>query len=920
MSRVIRICPGVGDRKCGAFLSSLDRNPHPTCTGCRGKICTMEMTCYICADWSVAKWEQFVQKRAYKDRKKPSRPSGSVPPAPPTSPRAFSPLGVSRPGTSSSSSRPSGGQGKQGGGLREHLVLCLERLPPLPLDLGPARGVGVFLDCRLVRAGALPLLFLLRERAKWELLARSRLPLPAPLPLLSLPIPHRTLDDVRNRGRLRSLAPTCYPPMVPGLRIEEHGRIGELGHGRVAPVDVAVVLALSPLPVHGQEVESIDDGHRPGRSLLVPALAVTGRGQLTAIGHAVSKRAPLPAGEIGVTARGHTLSRVALVTARGHAGDNLPLLPARSQAEEPGRLGRRETQEGAEAVASQPPAVSEVPVAVTPVARGAALTALPSAVQDLARFFLSLSGSSSLGAVSSIAGVTASAAGSGGAVCPPTDANGAVTTCTVTVTRAGAGVLTAAPAAVPGVSGEQQRRVESRSRRRCSRSSSDGTDRRAKKRARRRSPPGPSSRRWGRHYRSSSDSSEEDRADVSPPRSGRAPGGTPGGARSSRAYDRSPRPGTSQSYARDDRYRSGAGRRSPAPSVAADDDRSSAFESVDFDRDDSFRSVLGLIRSFHGMEEPAGVPSARCKISLASAYGLMSEVSPAFTLPASPFVRSFLDDTNLALAKFLEDQTVHGFLPVPGRRHRRYYRTSSSSFPEPHTVPPGVTSITLEKVSEAKKRSVALSASQVSSMEAMLSGVCEVSSWLDWWLSTCVGFRDHLPVEVRADFERLMISGSRALEFLASQGCTTLGNLVLVRRDSLLADVRSTVPAEEVARLRYSPLPETASLFPHPLLDSALIKMRAAASDALVQRTLHPPRIPWKPAVAGQSAGSSTAASGQAAYSGARPAQKQSSGSSPSGQSGQRKKKGKGKAPFSSSSRGSGRSGGKGKGAGKKSA
>ena len=112
---------------------------------------------------------------------------------------------------------------------------------------------------------------------------------------------------------------------------------------------------------------------------------------------------------------------------------------------------------------------------------------------------------------------------------------------------------------------------------------------------------------------------------------------------------------------RGERYRSGAGRRSPAPSGAADDDRSSAFESVDFDRDDSFRSVLGLIRSFHCMEEPAGVPSARCKTSLASTYGLMSEVSPAFTLPASPLVRSLLDDTNLALAKFLEDQTVHGF-------------------------------------------------------------------------------------------------------------------------------------------------------------------------------------------------------------------------------------------------------------------
>ena len=61
-------------------------------------------------------------------------------------------------------------------------------------------------------------------------------------------------------------------------------------------------------------------------------------------------------------------------------------------------------------------------------------------MQVLARFFLSLSGSSSLGAIGGIAGVTASAAGSGGAVCPLTDAGGAVTTCTTAVTPDGAGV------------------------------------------------------------------------------------------------------------------------------------------------------------------------------------------------------------------------------------------------------------------------------------------------------------------------------------------------------------------------------------------------------------------------------------------------------------------------------------------------
>ena len=47
---------------------------------------------------------------------------------------------------------------------------------------------------------------------------------------------------------------------------------------------------------------------------------------------------------------------------------------------------------------------------------------------------------------------------------------------------------------------------------------------------------------------------------------------------------------------------------------------------------------------------------------------------------------------------------MHGFLPVPGRRQRSYYgtSTSSSSFPGPYTVPPGLTSITMEKASEVR--------------------------------------------------------------------------------------------------------------------------------------------------------------------------------------------------------------------------
>ena len=99
-----------------------------------------------------------------------------------------------------------------------HLVLCLVGLPLLPLDLGPARGVGVPLGIRLARAGLLPLLLLLREEEERELPARDRRPFPESPSLLTLPNSHRTFHDVRIRGDHQSLAPAFYPPAIHALR------------------------------------------------------------------------------------------------------------------------------------------------------------------------------------------------------------------------------------------------------------------------------------------------------------------------------------------------------------------------------------------------------------------------------------------------------------------------------------------------------------------------------------------------------------------------------------------------------------------------------------------------------------------------------------------------------------------------------
>ena len=166
---------------------------------------------------------------------------------------------------------------------------------------------------------------------------------------------------------------------------------------------------------------------------------------------------------------------------------------------------------------------------------------LPSAVQDLARFFLSLSGSSSLGAVGGAAGVATHR--ESGFSCA---LQLLVVVQSHLAVPAGVSSPPPASAAVPGSSGHQQRQETSRSSRRRRRSSSDGTGRVSKKRPRVRSPsPSPSSRYQVRSYRSSSESSEDTRAETSPPRTGRAPGGTPGDSRPSPVGGCSPRPGPS---------------------------------------------------------------------------------------------------------------------------------------------------------------------------------------------------------------------------------------------------------------------------------------------------------------------------------------------------------------------------------------
>ena len=202
--------------------------------------------------------------------------------------------------------------------------------------------------------------------------------------------------------------------------------------------------------------------------------------------------------------------------------------------------------------------------------------------------------------------------------------------------------------------------------------------------------------------------------------------------------------------------------------------------SVEEERDDSFTAVLDLIRYSHNLEKLAGMAPSRGKTALAQTLGLQAEPSPALHLPSSPLIGTLVD-VNSVFVKFVEEQTPNGFIPLPMKRQRQYYRTSNPTFPGPYAVPPGLVSLMLDKTSEPKKRPIRIPHSLVSSFETAWSGVGEVTSCLDWWLSTVAAFREVLPDEACVNFEWLMVSGAKVLEFLGSQAVPALGNLVLLR-------------------------------------------------------------------------------------------------------------------------------------------
>ena len=264
------------------------------------------------------------------------------------------------------------------------------------------------------------------------------------------------------------------------------------------------------------------------------------------------------------------------------------------------------------------------------------------------------------------------------------------------------------------------------------------------------------------------------------------------GSRTSR--DRSPQPGPSSQTQADaaPRERRAGERRDarafPAAPGEEEDERAGSTEPPVLEKDAPFRQVLKSIRDYHGFPTPPETtPHLDCS-AMARHLGLPLDHAPALHLPASQLTKALIDDVNAHVRKFGEDQTQGDFLPIPGRSSRRFYRTSEPLFPAPYQIPPGVAPLVQESSTDVKRCPTTFSPSLSSSQEVLLSSACETASWIDLALPACSNFGSRLPADSKPEFERMMLSVGRAVEFLASQVMTALGNHVLAKRDSLLRD------------------------------------------------------------------------------------------------------------------------------------
>ena len=121
------------------------------------------------------------------------------------------------------------------------------------------------------------------------------------------------------------------------------------------------------------------------------------------------------------------------------------------------------------------------------------------------------------------------------------------------------------------------------------------------------------------------------------------------------------------------------------------------------------------------------------------------------------------------------------------------------------------------------KTDVILSSFEAKDMKAAMQSIVEVTSWMDWWTFAMksLAFKS---TSNACLVRRLSLTGARCQLLVAKMASTLGANLVLKRRNVVLAKVKDSVSFESSMGLQNARLSSSTTLFPVYILEKAVEK------------------------------------------------------------------------------------------------
>ena len=135
------------------------------------------------------------------------------------------------------------------------------------------------------------------------------------------------------------------------------------------------------------------------------------------------------------------------------------------------------------------------------------------------------------------------------------------------------------------------------------------------------------------------------------------------------------------------------------------------------------------------------------------------------------------------------------------------------------------------------KTDVIWSSTEAEGMEAALRSTVEATSWMDWWTFAMI-FLALKPTDDARLVRRLLLAGARCQLLVAKTTSTLWANLMLKRRDVVLAKVKDAVSFESFMHLRSSKIWTGEELSLMDILDKAIEKSSKVLHDEAIRKAV----------------------------------------------------------------------------------